>query len=183
MKKKEYFNWALTFVILGVGIYVALSPSIVYAPAPRVVLFFIISVIPAILFGSEISSKFNLSLPGFAFAVAGAGAVFFGALFSLNYLAKPEQQIAVFSFYDEEGNPFPIDAPGIVKLNLAQTGLTVTDVAKGNDLILIFPEQVAQVEIEVTKFVADKPFQGILTYAGNRTRKLTLGKELIQHLP
>jgi len=38
--------------------------QLVYAPVPKVILFILISFLPAILFGAEATSQFKLSLPG-----------------------------------------------------------------------------------------------------------------------
>src|SRR5262245_45747205 len=81
-------------IILSLGIWVALSPSVIYAPTPRVVLYFLLSLIPAIIFGVEASSRFEFRLPGFCFTTAGAFAVCLGVLFLLTYLSKPEEKIA-----------------------------------------------------------------------------------------
>jgi hypothetical protein len=174
----KYLKPLILVVILGLGIYIAVSPNIVYAPAPRIVLFFILSIVPAILFGSEIASRFEVSLPGFAFTVVGAGAVFFGSLFLLDRFSKPEEKIAVFSFYDENGNPLAIDAPGMIRISLGETGLSVTDVYKGNNLIVIFPEQVSEVHVDVYPVADEKPYHGVLTYAGTRKSRLSLGTDL-----
>jgi hypothetical protein len=168
----------LILVVFGLGIYVALVPGITFAPTPRVVLFFIISTIPALLFGSEIQSRFQVSLPGFIFSVAGAGAIFFGALFLLDHLAKPEVRIAVFSFYDEDGEELYIDAPGILEVKDTHLGLSVNNFSKKNTLILIFPEQVPEVEVAVRKIFGGKVYRRNLSYSGNRKMNLTLGKEL-----
>lgn len=168
----------IILLVLGLGLYVALAPGITYAPTPRVVLFFIISTIPALLFGSEIRSHFKVSLPGFIFSVAGAGAIFFGALFLLDHLAKPEERIAVFSIYDEDGEELYIDAPGILEVKDTPSGLSVNDFCKKNTLILIFPEQVPDVEIAVRKIMGGKVYRGSLSYSGNRKMNLKLGQEL-----
>jgi hypothetical protein len=170
----------LIVVILGLGIYIALAPNIVYAPTPRVVLFFVLSVIPAVLFGSDVASKFDVSLPGFVFTVAGAGAVFFGSLFFLDRLSKPEQQIAVFAIYDENGDEFSIDAPGILETKFSDKALSVTRFTAGNNLVVIFPEQVAEVEILVRKIVGAKPYRGKIKYAGTIKRDIILGSDLLQ---
>lgn len=164
--------------ILALGGYIALTPGISYAPTPRVILFFIISTIPALLFGSEIKSHFKVTLPGFIFSVAGAGAIFFGALFILDHLAKPEEQIAVFSIYDEDGEELIIDAPGILEVKDTQSGLVVNDFVKRNTLVLIFPEQVTEVEVAIRKIAGSKAYRGVLRYSGNRQMNLTLGKDL-----
>jgi hypothetical protein len=68
----------------------------------------------------------------------------------------------------------------MLKTNISDSGLKVTELVTGNSLILIFPEQVSQVEIDVWKLMNDKPYRGTLSYAGTRQSRLNLGKELIQ---
>jgi hypothetical protein len=175
-----WMRTVLILVVLGLGLYVALVPNLVYAPTPRIVLFFILSVIPAILFGSEVSSRFNVTLPGFVFAVAGAGAVFFGSLFLLDFLSKPEEKIAVFTFRDENGNDLRIDAPDMLQISLSNTALPVSKFTEGSTLVVIFPEQVGEVNISIVKITGDKPYRGKIGYAGTRKMDLQLGKDLIQ---
>ena len=92
-------------IILGVAVFVALSPRIVYAPQPRVVLYFLLSILPAILFGTEAAVRLKLDLPGFSFISSGAAAVCFAMLWLLNHFSKPAEKIAVFYIYDEHDNP------------------------------------------------------------------------------
>src|SRR5207237_6630204 len=50
--------------ILLVGGYVALSPAVFYAPTPRIVLYLLVAILPAILFGSEIAASFRWEMKG-----------------------------------------------------------------------------------------------------------------------
>jgi hypothetical protein len=70
----------MVIAILGVAVFVALSPRVVYAPQPRVVLYFLISVLVSILLGSEAAARLQLELPGFVFVSSGAAAVCFAML-------------------------------------------------------------------------------------------------------
>src|SRR4051812_11803846 len=99
------FRIAAGVVILAMAVFVALSPAVVYAPAPRVVLFFLVAFIPALLFGAEVSAQLKLQLPGLCFTVAGVFAFCLGALFVMEHLAKPEEKIAVFQVVDQSGQP------------------------------------------------------------------------------
>lgn len=165
-------------LILLVGLSVALSPALVYAPTPRVVLYFLISLLPAILFGAEVASKFEMKLPGFVFATGGAFAVCLGTLLVLSQLSKPEQQIAVFQVYDEHAHEVVLDWDGAVKVLPDPGGLSATKFVDGNIVILVFPEQAGEVKLQVKKESHGQPYVGTVTYAGNRTSELFLGKQL-----
>lgn len=170
-------------LILFVGIIVALSPSLVYAPTPRVVLYFLISLLPAILFGAEATSKFQFKLPGFCFTTAGVFAACLGTLFVLTNLSKPEEKIAVFQVFDENGQAVPLDWDGALEVPITDRGLTVSRFVSGNTVILIFPEQVSEVELRIKRLSTGPAFSGTVGYAGSRTSKLFLGKQLKSSSP
>lgn len=165
-------------VILLLGIFIALSPGIFYAPVPRIVLFFLISLLPALLLGAEASSKFQLKLGGFIFTTAGACAVCFGALVLLTHLSKPEEKLAVFQIYDEQNEPIPLDWPNAITVPITNQGLTVTKFVAGNSVVLVFPEQVTVAELRVKKSPAGRTYTGEVTYTGTRISKITLGQQL-----
>lgn len=167
----------LLVVILGLGIYVALSPGLFYAPTPRIVLFFIISVIPAILFGNEAKAKFDIKLPGFIFSVVGSGAIFFGSLFLLDKVSKPAIQIAVYQFYDERSKPVALDGVGVFEIRENTLGTKVNSFIRGNTLVVIFPEQIGEIKVELHK-TSLKSYTGILDYTGVRESEIYLGKDL-----
>ena len=178
----SYGRWIIVFLIIGLGLYVALSPSVVYAPVPKVVLFCLISFLPAILFGAEAASKFDLQLPGFAFTTAGAAAVALGTLLLLSYLAKPEQQIAVYRIVDQQRQPvLGLDRNGAVEIQLSNQALVVTKLIDGNNLVLIFPEQVSEADVLVKPVLMGPTFFGKVTYGGNRQSELMLGRDLKQN--
>lgn len=174
----EIVRVVAVILILGIGMVVALSPRIVYAPQPRVVLYFLLSILPAILLASEAVTRLQLSLPGFTFVTGGATAVCFAALWLLNYLSKPEEKIAVFRIYDEQANAVDIQWKDAVDVLISSQGLQVTKLISGNTLVLIFPEQVEEAEIHVKKTAAGPLYKGTVSYAGNRSTRLQLGFDL-----
>lgn len=178
VRKMKVIKIVAIAMILGVGIYVAVSPSLVYAPTPRIVLFFLVSFLPGLLLGAEAASRFEMRLPGFAFTTAGACAVCFGALFLLAYLSQPEEKIAVFQVYDERNNPVLLDWSGALEVPVTSQGLTVTRFVEGNNLILVFPEQVGSVELRIKKALSGSTYSGTVGYSGSRTSKLMLGAQL-----
>ena len=169
--------------ILALGVFVALSPKVVYAPQPRVVLFLLMSVLVALLFGETATAvtHLQLDLPGFALLSTGATAICFGLLWLLNYLAKPEEKIAVFYIEQEDGKPVNLQPKGAVEVPVTPKGLMVTHAVSGNNaLILIFPEQVGEAQIRVRSHPNGDQFIGVVAYAGNRSSRLRLNHELKQ---
>lgn len=174
-----YMRLGIVALILLLGIYVALSPNIVYAPVPKVVLFCLISFLPAILFGAEAAAKFDLKLPGFAFTTAGAAAISLGTLLLMSNLAKPEQQIAVFRIVNDQNQPvLGLDRDGAVQVQLSNQALAVTRFIDGNNVVLIFPEQVGEVDLLVKPLLMGPTYSGKVSYGGNRQSQLVLGRDL-----
>src|ERR1700730_11393913 len=136
-------------VILVLGVIVALSPSLVYAPTPRVILFFLIAILPGLIFGFEASSRLEFRLPGLVFTTAGAFAACLGALIIMNNLAKPQEKIAVFRILDSNGDSVSLDANSAVDVPVTQSGLGVTKFVDRDTVILIFPEQVGSAELRI----------------------------------
>jgi|SRR6185436_132026 len=174
-----YARLGIAVLILLLGLYVALSPSIIYAPVPKIVLLCLISFLPAILFGAEAAAKFDLKLPGFAFTTAGAAAIALGTLLLLSHLTKPEQQIAVYRIVDEQRQPvLGLDREGAVEVQLSNQALAVTKFIDGNNIVLIFPEQVGEVEMLVRPSLTGPTYFGKVSYAGNRQSELMLERDL-----
>lgn len=165
-------------IILGVAVFVALSPRIIYAPQPRVVLYFLLSILPAILFGTEAVARLKLDLPGFSFLSGGAAAVCFAMLWLLNHFSKPDEKIAVFYIYDERDKPVDLQWKGAIEVLLSDQGLRVTELISGSALVLIFPEQVGQAEIRVRKSATGPTYRGTVSYAGSKCARLRMGQEL-----
>ncbi|MCB2206208.1 hypothetical protein KQI65_15805 [bacterium] len=185
-KYLEQLGWlkiGIAVIIVALGLYVSLSPTIVYAPTSRVVLFLLIAILPAILFGAEAASRFKMELKGFLFTTTGSFAACLGLLFLLNYLAKPEEAIAVYNIFDKNGQEIAIDWDGAIEIDLTERGLAVTKFVEENTVILVFPEQVGRVQVAIRRALQDQPYIGYLTYAGSRTARLVLGEDLVQQSP
>lgn len=165
-------------VVLMLMVYVVLFPNVVYAPTPKIILYFLASSFLAILIGAEASTRFELKLPGFIGVTTGAAALCLITLVTLTHLSKPEQQIAVYNLYDEQDNAVNLNWDGAFTLPSSPTGVIANNFIKGNTLILIFPEQLASQQIRVRKTSDGKEYVGLLTYAGNRQANINLGKDL-----
>lgn len=174
----EIVRIIMALAILIVALVVALSPRVVYAPQPRVVLYFLMSVLVAILLGAEAVAQLELKLPGFVLVSSGAAAVCFAMLWLLNHLSKPEEKIAVFYVSDEEGRSVDLQWKGAVEVPLTAQGLQVTKLVSENAVLLIFPEQVGETEIHIRKTAGGPQYIGTVSYAGSRSARLQLGREL-----
>ena len=78
----------MALAILGLGVYVAMSPELVYAPTPRAVLFLLVAILPAILLAAEATAEFKMRLPGFVATGGGSFAVMIIVLFLLAYFTN-----------------------------------------------------------------------------------------------
>ncbi len=168
--------------ILALGIFVALSPGISYAPVPRITLLALVALLPAILLGTEAGAKLKLRLPGIALVAFGSIAVFFTALWILTQYSKPEQQIAVFYIVDQQHQPINnLDRDGALEVLRTSQGLSVNPLIDGNAMVLIFPEQITQLTIVVRPVSFGPSYSGTVTYAGNRQTYLVLDKDLLRN--
>ena len=102
VKINRWFRIGVSISVLLVGLYVSISPELVYAPTPRTILYLLVACLPAILFASEAAASFEMRLPGFIASAGGAAAVTFLGLFLLSHFSKPDTQIAVFHIYHED---------------------------------------------------------------------------------
>jgi hypothetical protein len=168
----------MVIAILGLGLFVALSPRVVYAPQPRVVLYLLLSLLVSVLMGAEAVARLQLQLPGFVFVSGGATAVCFGMFWVLNHFSKPEEKVAVFYIDDEKGEPVNLEWDGAIEVRLTAQGLQATKFVSRNALVLIFPEQVGEAEIRVRKTSDGKRYTGTVSYAGTRRVTLRLGDQL-----
>lgn len=167
---------AAIVVGLGAALHVALNPALVFAPAPRLVLFTLVSLVPALLLGSRAASALRLQLRGFVFTTAGAGAVCFMMIVALDHLASPEEKIAVFRVFDADLESVTLEPDGALQVWPTSGALEITSIREGNTLVAIFPEQVAECRIRVR--YADDYYQGVITYTGSRQTTLIIGQEL-----
>lgn len=168
---------------LAVAVYVALSPTVVYTPQARVVLYVLVAMLPAIVIGAEASSRFKMELPKFLFTTGGAAAFMLGLLVLMDHLARPEVQISVYRVDDEQGRPVNLERAGAFEVMPGRSGLQVTAFVRGNQLALIFPEQLAETTLSVRPVSQERPYQGAVGYAGSRQVDLRLGRDLKQEGP
>jgi hypothetical protein len=167
------------FAILLLMVYVVLSPTTTYAPAPRLMLFLLSSAAIAIFLGAEASTRFKLTFPGFVFTAAGTTALAGFLLWYLNNALKPDLQVAIYQVEDEKGHDLRVDVAGSVQLHEIPSGRPGFFVAQGNYLVVTFPELVPEQSIRIRKTTDGEYYRGTITYAGARRSSLKLGSDLI----
>jgi hypothetical protein len=165
-------------LILLVLVYVVLSPGVVYAPVPKVILFLLSSVFVAVLVGAEATTKFRLQLPGFLFVTGGTGALILGILYGLVQVTKPDKQVVVFEVVDGSGEKVNLGIYGAFELERHPSGLQPTVFVNGNAVVLIFPEQVVEQAVVVRTSSGGHAYRGIVSYAKPPAGPLRLSKEL-----
>lgn len=178
MTKNKLIEYGLPLLCLLVASVTILQPSIVYAPQARVTLFLVLALMPAAFFATRVAAHFELKLPGFALTAGGAMGAVFGTFLLLNHFSKPEEQIAVFDIRDESGTAIPLELPQTVEVGTSSSGVSVTKCTAGNRLFLVFPEQVPTVDVDIVHPATGKRYGGHLSYAGTRTYRVRLGKDL-----
>lgn len=176
MKAFQIFSGA---VILALLVLVALNPQLTYAPVPRVILFLLASVFPALLIATTAATKLKLEAKGFLFATSGASAFFVGLLLILAHLAKPELQVVMFDVIDETGERVNLNPDFAFTMESNKSGLTANHFIKGNSVVLIFPEQLTEQRIGVKLANDGKPYHGAINYARPPTEPLRIGKDLL----
>jgi hypothetical protein len=124
--------------ILALGLWVALKPDIAYAPTSRVVLFFLLTFLPAILFAGELNANFHLNLGQFVASGTGAFAAMMIVLFTLDWLAKEDRQLGVFSIERENGTSLPVDGAGVLATEKDGLGRQPSVFAEGNQVLILF---------------------------------------------
>lgn len=165
--------------VLCLGLYVAIAPAIGYSPQQRAALYLLMALLPAILFASEATAKFEMKLPGFAATAAGSAAFLLIVLMLLTWEFKPDLQIAVFHLYDQYDHELAgLERDGAVKL-VSESPAEVTKYISGNTLVVIFPEQIPTCELRVQPVLnMDKVYTRMISYTGARHTKLLLEKDL-----
>jgi hypothetical protein len=164
--------------ILVLLLLVALTPGLVYAPVPRVILFLLSSIFLAVFIGAEASTQFKLKLPGFLFVTGGAGALALGTLFLLVYLTKPDKQVVVFEVLDSSGEKVNLGVFGALELERHPSGLQPTVFINGNAAVFIYPEQLVDQGIVVRTSTGGRAYRGTVSYARPPAVPLRISKDL-----
>lgn len=169
--------WLISGAFL-VTLFVALNPSIGYAPVPRVVLFFLLAILFTLLFVGELDARFEMKLPGFIFSSTGVLAAMCGLLLLLNHLATPEVQATRFTLRYQGVTTLRFTSEMIrVKAGQGVSG-TIPYFFSGEDLYVIYPPGVSTAEISVNP-TGGRWFRKELGYAGNRQVVYQIDREFL----
>lgn len=177
----QWFRVAIGLAIVGLGVYVALSPGTIYSPVPRVVLFLLISILPAILFGSEAASRFTMDLKVFAFTTGGAFAVVMGCLVLLDHLSRPAYAVSIYQVVDRGGEPVSLEHDGAVTIGAGSGLPAFSHYVSGNSIIVVFPEQLPPLTLTIRhppRPPSRKTYSGAIHYTDAKAT-LVLGKDLL----
>ena len=101
-RTRDTVSLVIAVAILVLGLYVAWNPTLVYASTPRLVLFFLIAMLPSILFTSSVVATITADLKWLGFSATGPAAVLFIGLFFLDKYAKPEERLAVYNLFEDQ---------------------------------------------------------------------------------
>lgn len=161
---------------LTAALFVVFNPVLFHAPAPRAVLFMLVSMVPALLIGSRAVTTFQLKLPGFMLASTGATAVCLGFVLVLHHIAAPDEKIAMFKVVDAAENKITLEPDGALEIRPMRGAIDLIPIRQGNTLVVVFPSQVGECVIKVR--YAGEYYRGVITYAGARETQLKIGQEL-----
>jgi hypothetical protein len=174
----KHLQWIAALAILALLVFVATNPQLAYAPVPRVVLFLLAAVFPALLIATTATTKLQLRAKGFLFVTSGASAFLVALLLLLNHIAKPELQVLMFSVVDDSGEKVNLSPYYAFTLEPNPSGLLVNHFLKGNAVVMIFPEQLVEQNISVKLAGDGKAYFGSVNYARKPTEPLKVGREL-----
>src|ERR1700686_1496929 len=96
-----------TFVALaslGIALCVSLWPGVVYSPVPKVALFSLLSLLPAILFGGRSRTAISGEAASICFLTIGAAALCLGTLLLLNTSLSQRNRLRFFTSSTKAGN-------------------------------------------------------------------------------
>lgn len=174
----KYFQLFVAAAILALLAIVAINPQLTYAPAPRVILFLLAAVFPALLIATTATTTLRLEAKGFLFVSSGASAFFLATLLLLNYLAKPELQVVAFDVVDSAGDKVNLNPNYAFTLESNPNGLIANAFVKGSSVLLVFPEQLSEQRISVKPASDGKVYSGVVSYARRPPEALKLGQDL-----
>jgi hypothetical protein len=149
-----------------IAAFVALSPSVGYAPVPRVVLFFVLAFLFTLVSVGELDARFEMKLPGFLFSSTGVLAAMCGLLLLLNHLAAPEVQATRFTLRYKGIHQLALQ-PKMIEVKGVQGFGHVPHFVDGEDLFVIYPQGVTSAEVRINPLGLGW-FHKELSYAGNR---------------
>jgi hypothetical protein len=173
----KYLPTICALAILVLALWVAFNPGITFAPVPRIVLFTLVALLPAILFGVELAVRLNVQVAGATLIASGVAAFLFAFLFFLTYLAKPEMQVVVLYIVDQQNQR--LQAEPVSVTTLTGGGYVVKTITDQDEIVLIFPEQATTTKLCIRTISGGPEYCGDITYAGTDELTRKIGTDLI----
>lgn len=171
-----WFGGGVKIIVLAVCvfivIYVLTRPSIVFAPTPRIVVFFALSILPIIVLTENISARLKVSIGnGLVFHATGATAVVFFGLFCLVKLSRPDIQRAIYHVKERGvGDAVWISANSdSAEVRAAKRGGAPVMYVSKSTIILDFPEQVEQATLILRDQAGGKVCERAISYTEEQT--------------
>jgi hypothetical protein len=174
----KHLQWIAASAILALLVFVALNPQLAYAPVPRVILFLLAAVFPALLIATTATTKLQLHAKGFLFVTSGASAFFVALLLLLSYISKPDLQVLMFSVVDENGDKINLSPYYAFTLEPNSSGLVANHFIKSNSVVMIFPEQLVEQRFSIKLASDGKAYFGAVNYAKRPTEALKIGRDM-----
>jgi len=165
-------------ILVIVLIVVIFTPGVYYPPTQRVLLYLLSSLLVGLLIGADASTRFQLNLKLFSFVTAGSAALVVFLCWWLTFLSKPDVKMAVYRIVDEQGQIVDLNWDGAVELSTMPNGMKANAFIRGNEIVLIYPEQLEEQEMRVRRVPGDPGYSATVAFAGVRQFTLAIGKEL-----
>jgi hypothetical protein len=164
---------AVLAALVILAIFIALSPSVVYQPVPRVIVFMLIAIATGLALGRQVTGSLQIS-GGWATATfGGIVAVVFGAFFLLTRAATPDLNVRVYEVTDG-GQPVGLHGAGVLEVR-STTDTPVDHCATGDKLFVLFPSSAPSARVHVSW--RGRRHSGIVDAAAP-VRTLRIGDEL-----
>lgn len=168
-----------TIAILGVAIFVALNPEKMYVGPPKVILFILVAMLPGVLLATEVTTRFQLQLPGFLLTATGSVAVVFGSFYMLEKFSTPAELVGIYTLLDEENQPLEAaENEDVVTLRSDASPIPLLPIVKSNSVVVVFPQQIPIVTMTVHPCRECPRYRGTVSFM-ERSRELKLGAQLL----
>lgn len=171
----DNFSRVLIFISLILAISSIFIP-INYTITNKVILFFVCSFIPALLWGKSSTTEANFNVGIFKIKTVGATAVLIAVLIALNHLTTPKHSIGIYSILDENGKKINLDSV-VINCDMSNFGLKGTILTDRENIAIIFPKGIESLNVTLKKndFVE---YYGAVNFTPDKKQVLELGSDL-----
>jgi hypothetical protein len=164
---------AVLAALVILAIFIALSPSVVYQPVSRVIVFMLVAIATGLALGRQVTGTLEIK-GGWATATfGGIVAVVFAAFFLLTRAATPALDVRVFQVSDG-GEPVGLQGAGVVDVR-STTDTPVDHCVAGDKLFILFPSAAPAARIHVSW--RGQRYRAVVD-ASDPVRELRIGDEL-----